>query len=244
MAKMKITEDIVIFTDGASSGNPGPGGYGAVIVSRKDEWVEEIGEGKKQTTNNEMELAATLSAFSHIEHRRGTVRIFSDSTYVINGITKWIRSWKVNNWQTRAKEDVSHKALWQKLSALVDARTDNISWTHLHGHVGIVGNERADTIATAFATGKAPELFDGALGDYDKDILNIEIDRIKMEEKKQKSKHQSAKTYVYLSLVDGKLERHDTWAECEARVRGQSAKYRKATSPEHEKEILSEWGIT
>lgn len=239
---MQIKEDIIIFTDGASSGNPGPGGYGAVIVFPDENFVEELGGGKSKTTNNEMELSAIASALSHISNQSGTIRVFSDSTYAINGITKWIRGWENNNWKTRAKEDISHKAIWQKLAMLVNERKDKIDWTHLPGHVGVVGNERADEIASSFAQKKKPKFYKGDLDKYELDILNIDIDAIKLVEKKQRSGN-GGQAYSYLSWIDGILKKHKTWAECETRVKGRDAKFRKAISEEHEDEILKEWGL-
>ena len=238
---MKPKEDIIIFTDGASSGNPGPGGFGAVVVFPDEDFVEELGEGKANTTNNEMELAAIAAAFAQISNQPGSVQVFSDSSYAINGITKWIRGWENNNWKTRAKEDVSHKELWQKLGGLVTERKEKITWTHLPGHVGVIGNERADEIASSFAQNKKSIFYKGTLSDYKLDILNINIDEIKLAEKKQRSNGGPA--YSYLSLVDGELQKHKTWAACEARVKGKDAKFRKAVSKEHEEEILKDWGI-
>lgn len=237
MGKNQIT----IFCDGASKGNPGPGGWAAVLVW--DEKVKELGGKVAHTTNNQMELMAGIKALEGIKKEKGEINIYTDSRYLINGITKWVNSWQKNGWKTKAKKDVLNKDLWKKLIVLVKGK--KISWNYVGGHIGIVGNERCDEIASGLATGEKIKLYDGPLSEYGLDILSIDHNSLKKEAKQTKSKANSKiKAYSYLSLVNGVLNIDKTWPECEARVKGKSgAKFQKAISPIHEQEILKNWGV-
>lgn len=243
---MKIGDNkVLVFTDGSSLGNPGPGGYGAVIVSLKLGEVIELGGGKPNTTNNEMELSATIAALSYLSASPMPIDMMVDSQYVNNGITKWVKNWEKNGWQTQNKEPVSHQALWKNLlsiTRMIQAQAP-VTWNYVPGHVGVHGNERADEIATSFASAKDIDLFRGSLHDYPIDILNFDLEKARADKKDSTKKKTAGKAYLYLSLIDGDLQRHKTWAECEARVKGKDAKFRKALSPEHEQEILAEWGV-
>jgi ribonuclease HI len=237
---------LVIFTDGSSLGNPGPGGYGCVIVFQQLDEVIELGGNKIKTTNNEMELSAVIAGLSHTVFNTADVEIFTDSSYVLNGITKWIHGWEKNGWKTLAKEDVANKSLWQNLISLVRERElkNKVSWNYIPGHVGVIGNERCDEIATSFASGKPATLIRGKLSTYGRDVLNFTIDESLKKEKSEKRAKSNAKAFSYLSLVDGVTMKHATWAECEARVKGKKAKFKKSISAEDEQEILKEWGVT
>lgn len=251
---MNTENKTIIFTDGASKGNPGPGGYAAIIVH--DGHVFEIGGSEANTTNNRMEMRAVLEsliyAFKKLQIKNKIV-IYLDSSYVLKGATQWIDGWKERGWITKDKKDVSNRDLWEQIADQLANPGADIEWKLLSGHVGIAGNERADEIATAFAAsvsenkgGKSPELFSGKLADYISkqsiDILNISFDSTKKENKKKSSARSGAKAYSYLSMVKGIIKTHATWAECEARVKGVSgAKFKKATGPEEEKEIVAEW---
>jgi ribonuclease HI len=126
----QFSKDLVIFTDGSSLGNPGPGGYGAVVVFQQLDEVVELGGNKSRTTNNEMELSAVIAALSHAMFNTADAHIFTDSSYVINGITKWIFGWESNGWKTKAKEDVANRAHWQTLAQLVRERekSSRVTW--------------------------------------------------------------------------------------------------------------------
>lgn len=252
---------IHVFTDGASRGNPGPGGWGAIIVSQRrdddrtsnDKYqisnngsgnVYELGGRKEETTNNEMELAAAVEALAFIAEHAGTnrsVTLYSDSRYVVEGITKWILGWKKRGWKTKQKTPVQHKEMWQKLDTL--ANTLDVVWQKLPGHSGVVGNVRADAIATAYADGEDPNLFGGKLSSYKYDVLDMSVDMDKKHTRDKKRARSSGKAYSYLSLIDGVAKRHATWAECKQRVEGKQARFRKALSAEHEREVLHEWGV-
>jgi ribonuclease HI len=133
---------LVIYTDGACSGNPGPGGWGVVL--RWGELEREMNGGEAETTNNRMELMAAIEALRALK-RPTTIRIWTDSTYVRDGITKWIHGWKRNGWKTAAKAPVKNADLWQQLDEL--ARGHKVDWQWVRGHDGHPENERADALA-------------------------------------------------------------------------------------------------
>ena len=140
---------IEIYTDGSSLGNPGPGGYGVVVVEG-DKVVQEFGGYEKQTTNNRMELMAVIEALEYaIRHYKGgKVAICADSAYVLGGVTTWIHNWEKNGWKTANKKQVLNQDLWQGLIALVRNFDGDIAWEKVKGHAGHVHNEQADKIAT------------------------------------------------------------------------------------------------
>ncbi len=229
---------ISIFTDGSSLGNPGPGGFGAIVIF--DDKVKELGGGETPTTNNRMELSATIGALTFIRKSDKQIVLHTDSQYVINGITKWVFGWQKNNWITSTKTEVSNRDLWEKLSEAVTGK--KIEWKHVDGHVSVAGNERADRIAVSFAEGKPEKLFDGNFSDYEiKNILDISHDVEQKENRSKNRQHSNAKAYSYVSLVDGKIMTHKTWSECETRVKGKKAKYKKSISKEDEEKIMNEW---
>lgn len=133
---------VEIFTDGACRGNPGPGGWGALLRSGGNE--REIWAGEVDTTNNRMELTAAIEALRALRHSC-EVKLTTDSVYVRDGITKWLANWERNGWRTAAKKPVKNKELWQALSAEV-ARHD-VKWFWVKGHSGHPENERADQLA-------------------------------------------------------------------------------------------------
>lgn len=145
-----------IYTDGACSGNPGPGGWGVVIYF-VDDSVYELGGSESQTTNNRMELQAAIAALEFIQQsgQAQSIELFTDSEYVKNGITKWIRNWKQKGWITAAGKPVLNQDLWQELDVLNGKQVD---WRYVRGHAGNQGNERCDAIARAFSLGKTPAL--------------------------------------------------------------------------------------
>lgn len=258
-----IRDSIIIFTDGSSRGNPGPGGFGAVIVYNDSEFqvesekwkVQELGGGEQHTTNNRMELQAAISVLSFLSKvsakggsasggkGQRSIVVYCDSSYVINGITKWVFGWQKNGWKTATKKVVENRDLWEKLIEAV--RGKKIEWKQVGGHVGVVGNERCDEIATAFADGNRPELYSGVLKNYRiKNILDVGQDAVATQKKSSGRAHSRAAAYSYVSAVDGAVETHKTWAECEKRVKGTSgAKYKKALSAEDEKEIIAAFSV-
>ena len=267
-------QNIAIFTDGSSRGNPGPGGWGAIVIN--DGKVKELGGHEDMTTNNRMELTAAIKGLDEARFfimgietvkmsnlslpTQVSIFVYSDSSYVINGITKWVEGWKRKGWKTSQKEPVQNQELWKTLVDTIDQLKNksgdinvDLLWRYVGGHVGIAGNERCDEIATMFADKNTPNLFSGARADYSiKDILNIDvangvgdIDGVsiqKQAEKKAKKAHSKAAAYSYVSIVNGVVQTHATWAECEARVKGTSgAKFKKALSREEEGIIQQEF---
>jgi ribonuclease HI len=242
----------LLFTDGSALGNPGEGGWGSVLVlsgntEGKERRVIEMGGYEKYTTNNRMELFALIKGLERLENESGDLTVFTDSKYVHMGATSWADGWIKRGWKTLAKTDVENRDLWEMALPLLGDRKKfgKTSWTHVPGHSGIAGNERCDAIATGYAKGDEVGLFEGELGDYAIDILNIAVDAEKSEARSLARAHSRAKAYSYLSLVGGKAMRHLTWAECEKRVKGKSGvRYKKTLSPSDESEILRTWGAS
>lgn len=140
----KNSPSIVIYTDGACSGNPGPGGWGALMRFGSAE--KEIFGGEDDTTNNRMELMAAIKALEAIKPGyNGSITLWTDSTYVMKGITEWIHGWKKRGWKKSDKKPVINKDLWQQLDA-INAQHD-VTWKWVKGHAGEEGNERADELA-------------------------------------------------------------------------------------------------
>jgi ribonuclease HI len=133
---------IKIYTDGACKGNPGVGGWGAIIM--QDEKNIELFGGENETTNNRMELMAVIMALKEISSNL-ELTIYTDSTYVLKGISEWIKNWKVNNWRSSSKKPVKNKDLWIELDEAVGSR--KINWEWVKGHAGNEGNEKADELA-------------------------------------------------------------------------------------------------
>jgi ribonuclease HI len=135
---------VVIYTDGACKGNPGPGGWGVLL--RSGSTTKELYGGERLTTNNRMELMAVIQALQALK-RPCAVSLHVDSLYVLKGITEWLRGWKAKGWRTASKQPVKNVELWQMLDELVSQRGHSIDWHWVRGHDGDPGNERADELA-------------------------------------------------------------------------------------------------
>jgi len=145
--------NLFAYTDGACSGNPGPGGWGALLQAKEDETVvkeRELNGGEAETTNNRMELLAAIAALESLT-RASTITVVTDSAYVKNGVTGWIHGWKRNGWKTSNRKPVKNVDLWQRLDE-AQAR-HSVTWEWVKGHAGHPENERADELARA---GMAP----------------------------------------------------------------------------------------
>jgi ribonuclease HI len=253
--------EIIVYTDGSSLGNPGPGGWGALLlfpeqnnsnskVESEKFKVVELGGREKESTNNRMEMMASIMALKEIEKRKikaGVIKIHTDSAYLLNGITMWIHGWVKNNWKTKADEDVLNKDLWEILYK-VEMNLKNkyeIEWVKVVGHAGVFLNERCDVIATSFSADNTGILFTGTLANYEKLFGKIDQEILETKTKKKSSKNKSSKTaYSYVSAVSEKVHADKTWAECEKRVKGKSgAKYKKVFSKEEEQELVAEWTL-
>lgn len=136
---------VVIYTDGACKGNPGPGGWGALLRSA-DGTIKELCGGELGTTNNRMEMMAVIQALTLLK-RPCQIALHLDSQYVLKGITEWLTGWKAKGWKTAAKQPVKNVDLWQQLDQLVSNRGHAIEWLWVKGHAGDPGNERADALA-------------------------------------------------------------------------------------------------
>ncbi|MEK0164462.1 ribonuclease HI [Phaeobacter sp. JH18-32] len=151
--------DLFAYTDGACSGNPGPGGWGVLLRAMDGDTVvkeKELQGGEAETTNNRMELLAAINALESLA-RPSTLTVVTDSAYVKNGVTGWIHGWKRNGWKTASKKPVKNVELWQRLDEA--QRRHTVTWEWVKGHAGHPENERADELARAgmapFKTGKA-----------------------------------------------------------------------------------------
>lgn len=234
-----MSKPVIVFTDGACSGNPGPGGWGAILVSPLGK-VKEMGGAEKHTTNNKMELTASVEALRTLLKVKTLstkeIRLYTDSTYVIKGITEWIHGWKKRNWKNQEGQDIANRPIWEELDQVANNSGLKVEWLYVPGHMGFHGNERCDEIAVAFAKGTSVQLYDGPLSDYQVDISHVPAVGTKGKPKKFGSP-------VYLSLVDGSLHRDKDWKSCEARVKGrQGVKFKKVQSSDEEAMILKDWG--
>jgi Ribonuclease HI len=233
---------IIIYTDGACSGNPGPGGWGSVILFPSDE-VLELGNGNPSTTNNRMEMTAAVEALREVANIQGEIDFYTDSTYVIRGITQWIWGWKKRGWKTAEGGEVSNKDIWIELADLVQARgtAGKINWKYSRGHVGTPGNERCDVIAVAFSKKQSVYLYRGHLKNYNHDLLRFPDDTSLPD---MKSPTEKKEAFSYLSNIGGIVYRHKDWPSCQRRVTGKSgAKFKKSKSAGDELEILKSWGL-
>ena len=145
-----------IYTDGACTGNPGPGGWG-VVVYFSDDSIQELGGKAAQTTNNRMEMQAAIAALEFLAsfEQQEPITLYTDSEYLINGVTKWVKGWKKKDWKTAQGKPVLNQELWEILDRL---NSSSIKWQYVRGHAGNIGNERCDAIARAYANGKTPNL--------------------------------------------------------------------------------------
>lgn len=243
--------DIVCYCDGACTGNPGPGGWGAIVLT-PDGQVRELGAGAEDTTNNRMELSGAIFALNLVRAQKThPVRVYTDSMYVIQGITEWVHSWKRRGWRKVDGEPVVNRDLWTELDNLVDARrsTGPATFLHVKGHSGVPGNERCDRISVQFANGDRPGLYHGPVSKYRIDLTPPEPAEPDAEGEPRKKTSWKDKPKVdpksvsYLSLVDGQLKRHASWDDCKLLVHGRSnAKFKKCTSMTEEQTTLESWG--
>jgi ribonuclease HI len=175
---------ITIYTDGSSRGNPGPGGWGAIIIleetrdnrqqtleNAKNDRVIELGGREDLTTNNRMELRGAIEGLRYIGNLEGVkeVLVKTDSEYVKKGMTEWITGWIARGWKTAAKKPVLNQELWQELlkqKEMIVSKGGSVTFEYVQAHVGITLNERADTIATSFADKEPIELFNGKRSSY------------------------------------------------------------------------------
>jgi ribonuclease HI len=238
-------EGITCYCDGACTGNPGPGGWGA-IVRTPDGQVREYGGAENPTTNNRMELQGAIHSLYAVRGQTAVpVDLYTDSTYVIKGITEWVFGWKKRNWVKVDGQPVVNRDLWEDLLRLVQARPapGTARFHHVPGHAGIPGNERCDRISVAFAQGQRPGLYRGPAAEYRVDLTPPPPGE-PPPERSAGARRPAATSAVYLSLVDGELERHATWDECKARVHGvPNAQFKKCKTDQEVEATLAGWGV-
>ena len=234
----------IAYTDGACRGNPGPGGWGARILY-PDGAVRELCGMAAATTNNRMELQAAIEALQLL-HSCLQVALFTDSRYVIDGLTKWLPTWRRRGWVTTTNTPVKNRDLWMTLERLSHP---GVTWQHVRGHSGDPNNERVDTIARACAAGTCPPLFCGQAGaPADPVVLWAAL--------AQPASAGAAATtgspgptpptgpVRYISIVHGSVALDTHWAACAARVRGVSgARYRKVRTPEEVAAFCAAHGV-
>lgn len=234
-----MQSQIKIFTDGASSGNPGPGGWGAIVSY--DKRVSELGGGEERTTNNRMELTAVLEALKFVIEQGMSsqpITLYTDSSYVANGVTTWIKGWQRRNWTNSTGDQIANVDIWKDMAEVL--KDVHVKVVNISGHSGIPGNERADQIATGHVKDTKVYLYHGPEDGYTVDISHTRIDPTIKKEKDRKK----GKAYSYLSLIGKDVQIHYTWNECKARVEGvKGAKYKKALSKEDEEKIRRSWGL-
>jgi ribonuclease HI len=170
-----------IYTDGACTGNPGPGGWG-VVVYFNDGSIHELGDASSHTTNNKMEMQAAIAAlkFLHTSGQTESITLYTDSEYLINCVTKWVKGWKKKGWKKADGKPVQNQDL---LEILDELNTQQVNWHHVRGHSGNIGNERCDVIARSFASGKTPSLQQLSPADSHKSFPSTnEINVVKVSE--------------------------------------------------------------
>lgn len=242
LTAQELKEKIVVFTDGACSGNPGPGGWASILAYPEGK-IHELGGQGEHTTNNKMEIMGVLQALRALQSDKRTVVIYTDSTYVIRGATQWLFGWKRKGWINSEGVAVSNRELWEEMDRVLAKRPKgSVEWKYCRGHRGVPGNERCDEIAVKMSQRKWADLYQGPLVGYGVAIYDLPENEPLPEMKPNQPK---AAAFSYLSFVAGKVRRHRTWASCERVTKGQSgAKFKKAMSASEEPEILKAWGLS
>ena len=235
----------ILYTDGACSGNPGPGGYGSIVIADLKH-VNELGGRFVPSTNNRMELQAVISGLDFILSQKISnfqVQVYTDSVYVIRGITQWVFGWKRNGWKNSAGAAVINQDLWEELLSLVQKISSKIQWDYVRGHNNDPGNERCDEIAVTFSKNDSIDLYNGAAAYYAFDVTMPAKTEPIPENNSRKKTPGEKKASWYLSLINGVVTKYSTWSECEAQVKGRPAvKFKKVSSSTEEAELMKSWG--
>ncbi len=242
-SSLSEVKTIIIYSDGACSGNPGPGGWGTVI-GLPNQTVVELGGGNAGTTNNQMELQGLIEGLDFVKKMASEeVRYYTDSSYVLNGVTKWMKGWAFRGWKNAEGKEIANKEYWIRLHSLLTFFPDKkIKWSYVRGHTGVAGNERCDEIAVGFSQGGYVDLYEGPAVSYSFNIYETPVTE-PIPDSNFKKKSDSKEVAYYLSLKNGVLERHKTWPECEQRVKGApGVKFKKVKTQSEEEQVLKVWG--
>lgn len=211
-----------IITDGACSGNPGRGGWAAIVIDGTQH--NEYSGADAHTTNNRMELQAAITGLQRAPTQR-PLRVITDSQYLINGITKWVKGWQKNGWKTREGQPVENRDLWEQLIAVNGA---HVSWQHVKGHAGHPLNERANTLAQQQAGSGTGSVFAPPATHTPQQPTNADPTEFP----------------CYLSLIGSNLQRHATWESCQRTVHGVSgAKFKKVANQQQLDAQLRLWQV-
>jgi len=238
--------EVLAFTDGAAKGNPGPGGWGAVLLVGGAA-VRELGGDGGRTTNNRMEVMAAAAVLEWLGEAAGDapadITLVTDSTYLLRGITEWLAGWKKRGWKTSEGQDVANRDLWERLD--VACKVVRVRWRYVPGHAGFAGNDRADEIASEFALGHEPVLYSGPYDSYGRNLNDLPLQDLPIKSvRKAGSPKGGPKAHSYVSEVEGIVRTHTSWADCEKRVKGRSgARYRKTMSADEERVLIDEWTV-
>jgi len=232
---------LTIYTDGAARNNPGRAGWGAVIINSLQAHVVELGGFFPHATNNQMELTGAIEALRYVSHHSQflgeKIILFTDSSYVINGMKKWVHGWQKNGWQTSQKKDVENKKLWEELLKL--SLKQDIEWLYVRGHSGVPLNERTDSIATSYADSRYETLYDGPASAY-----TVSLEPMKQVSELSSLKKKTSKTGYYIVVKNKSVSRYETWTQCEGAVKGiTNVKYKKVTNKHEEKVFLKMIGM-
>jgi ribonuclease HI len=237
-AEETVMNETIVYTDGSCLRNPGPGGWGCRIIY-PDETVQELGAAEPNTTNNRMEMQAVIAALTHL----GTpdkLRVYTDSRYVLDGLTKWLPAWQRRGWITSTGQPVKNRDLWQHLSRLMYR---GIRWHHVQAHRGDPNNERVDDIARGFARGSPPTLFHGRLGDPD-DPVKMPVEPLAPADAPLPRRTRGSGAPRYVSIVNGVVAVDADWPACAARVQGVSrARYKKVRTRQEMAAFCAEHGV-
>lgn len=187
-------------------------------------------------------MVAALKALQALDGFTEPTVVYTDSVYVIRGITEWIWGWRRRGWKNAEGNDVLNRDVWEELSIEAGKRKEfGLEWKYVRGHTGVPGNERCDEISVAFSKGKKIALFDGSLLHYSYAIYDLPPDQDVPE---MRSLQPKKEVYSYLSVMGDVVVRHKSWSGCELRVKGRSgAKFKKAMSADEEAQILKAWGL-
>lgn len=240
----------IIYTDGACSGNPGPGGWGAIVASSSH--VTELGGHSSSTTNNRMEVQAAIEALRFILANQKPlqslekVTLYTDSKYLIQAATSWIWGWRRNNWVTAQGDEVKNRDLFEELDGLVAPIRSKISWNYVPGHQGIAGNERVDTIAVQFVQESySQDLYAGPLSGYVFDVWQQPALQDLQKNPSKKKEGSGKKALGYVAYIDFKLHHFTQWADCARVTQGRSGvRYKKYHSRQELEQILTEWSVS